>query len=304
MVSWRLPRSLSGKANMHYERRHPGSVRVSRRSLTGAVEGLEDRALLASTAGITPPNVQGLIFQAFHGKNTAPAVIRAFESALQTQLTNGQLADLNAGTVVPDDFAAEVAGFVSTYQAAADQQLSPRFPNVDNIIKLQGTKLESEINALAAQSDAGVIDDTTFGTQAAAAINGLTGGPLYALHTPPSGYVTATKTLETNLNNLASSLGTTATNPLDVTTVQTVAAADVQAYSDATSASLSVSHPNINAQVQSAVTTLQTAITNLSTATDPQTALTSAVTAFDKTVLDGTGIFGPFGLVNQNVRRF
>jgi hypothetical protein len=264
--------------------------------VSAAFEALESRALMsADNPGFVPPFVLNLIAAAYHGENTAPAAIQTYESALQSQLTNGPLADLKAGAITSDVFAAEVAGFVSTYQAAADLQFLPRFPNVDNIIKMQGTKVGSLVDALLAQETAGLIDDATFQTMAEAVIKGLTGGPLYALHTPVSSYVTATRMLENSLTTLSSSLAPDATNPLTVDQVQTVATAEITSYQNAVAASLSSSHPFIYQQVASAVTALQSAIDNLATATDPQTALNDAITAFDNAVYDTTGIFGPFG---------
>jgi hypothetical protein len=286
------------------ERGRKRGARTERQSL--GVEGLESRCLLAvSTIGIRTSVLNYLIAQAYQGKDTAPAAIRLFESSLQSQLKSGPLAGLQAGTLSSDAFGAAVAGLVKTYQATADQELLPRFPNVDNIIKLQGTKVESEIKALVILFDSGAISSSkVLANDAATAINGLTHGPLYALYTPLSGFVTTTKTLESSLNTLASSLAGAATEPELVSLAQTIGAAEVQAYSDAISASLAVTHPFVNGQIQAAVTTLDTAIKNLSTAADPQTALTDAIAVFNNAAYDTNGVFGPAGLVVQLRRRY
>ena len=62
------------------------------------LEHLEDRRLLAAaTEAFTGPSLSGLISQAFHGKDTAQAAIKTMLSALQTQLTDGPLANLSSG---------------------------------------------------------------------------------------------------------------------------------------------------------------------------------------------------------------
>ena len=55
-------------------------------------------------------------------------------SELETQLTNGPLAELKAGTLTPAEFTTNVGSVVTSFQSNVDQQLSPRFPNIDNIL--------------------------------------------------------------------------------------------------------------------------------------------------------------------------
>ncbi len=66
------------------------------------LEHLEDRRLLATT--FTGPSLSGLISQAYQGVNTSEATIKVMLSALQTQLTDGPLADLNSSVVNGDGF--------------------------------------------------------------------------------------------------------------------------------------------------------------------------------------------------------
>jgi hypothetical protein len=61
-----------------------------------------------------------------------------------------------------------------------------------------------------------------------------------------------------------------------------------------------VFNPNIQAIVDQAVTTLQSAAQTLPTSSDPQTQLSNAVQAFDNTLLDVTGLFGPHGPLRKH----
>src|SRR6516162_6439701 len=62
------------------------------------LERLESRALMAvATEAFAPPDLSGLITQAFEGVNTSAAAISTMLTALETQLENGPLADLTAG---------------------------------------------------------------------------------------------------------------------------------------------------------------------------------------------------------------
>ena len=68
--------------------------------------------------------------------------------ALETQLDSGPLADLTAGTVNGNGFVSEAESLESSYESYADSELLPRFPNVDEMIKLQGQAVVSDLVAL------------------------------------------------------------------------------------------------------------------------------------------------------------
>src|SRR5271166_5751357 len=139
------------------------------------LERLEDRRLLATaTEAFTGPSLSGLISQAFHGKDTAEAAIKTMLSALQTQLTDGPLADLNSGAVVGDGFITEVQSVVASYNKNVDQQLLPHFTHIDNMLKLQGQQVLANLISLNQQSDVGLTSSTNLPTVAGAAINTLT----------------------------------------------------------------------------------------------------------------------------------
>src|SRR5271165_3114316 len=88
------------------------------------LERLEDRRLLAAvTEAFTGPSLSGLISLAFHGKDTARAAIKTMLSALQMQLTDGPLANLNSGAVKGNVFVSEAQSLVTSFNQNVDQQL-------------------------------------------------------------------------------------------------------------------------------------------------------------------------------------
>jgi hypothetical protein len=267
------------------------------------VEGLEPRALLAvATESFQAPDLTDLKEMARRGVNTAPAAIDRMVQALETQLTSGPLADLQAGTVDGSGFVQEVAGLVASYQANADQQLSPGAPNVDNLIKLQGARIQADVNALNQQSTAGLLTSDQLATDAATTIGDLTGGSLKPLGTPLSAYVSRTQTFEADLNTLVQSLASGASTPLTIADVGTALDAEAAAYRADLAGSLYV-HPRINTLVDNAVINLENQVTSISQANpgDAQAQVQDAVTAFDSAILDTTGVFGPNGVVARNI---
>ena len=270
------------------------------------LERLEDRRLLAAaTEAFTGPSLSGLISQAFNGKDTAQAAIKTMLSALQTQLTDGPLADLNSGTVDGNGFITEVQSLVASFNQNVDQQLLPHFTHIDNLLKLQGQQVVANLVSLNQQSTVGLISSGSLPTQAGAAINTLTGGPIFSLNTPVSAYVTATQTFETNLGVPANSLSSTATTPLTLPDVSTTIQAEAEAYRASMDAGLQVTHTDLSTTVNSAVTTLENtviAIANASPTPSNSTAesdINAAIATFDSAILDTTGLFGLNGPVNQ-----
>lgn len=262
------------------------------------MEGLESRALMA-TGVFTAPDLTPYIHAAlYQGVNTAPAVIRVMDKALQQQLTDGPLAGLKDGSVTPADFQTEVSNLVASFRADAATQLSPRFPNVTKIIQDQGTKIESQLAAIGAQQDAGFITDATQITDSTTAINALTGGPLFPLHTPLAGYQKTTQTLLDNLKTISGGLATGANPALTLTQAQTLATADTKAYQNSVDASLFL-RPNVAAKVATAVTTFDTTVNAITEGgtTSTQDQFNTAIAALDAALLDTTGLFGPSGPV-------
>jgi len=282
------------------------------------LEPLEDRRLLAAaTEAFTGPSLSGLITQAFEGKNTAQAAIKTMLSALQTQLTQGPLVDLNSNTVngnvdAGNIFVTEVQSLVASYNENVDQQLLPHFTHIDNMLKLEGQQVVANLVALNQQSTVnplgtvvGLTSPDSLPTQAGAAINTLTGGPIHSLDTPVSAYVTATQTFETNLGDLASSLTFTAPTPpgkLTLPEVSTTIQAEAEAYRASMDAGLQVTHPDLSSTVNASVTTLESTVIAIANANDSSTAeadIHTAIATFDSAILDTTGLFGLNGPVNQ-----
>ena len=269
------------------------------------VESLEDRALL-STVAFNPPDLKPLIALAHEGENTAAATINKMISSLQSQLLSGPLADLNASTVDGNGFVAEVQSLAASYEANADTQLSPAFPNVDQLIKLQGQRIVADVISLNQQSTVGLITSAQLATEAEAAINALTGGPLYALETPTSAYVTTTQDFEANLGTLTATLSTGTTPSLTIQQVSTTLTAEAEAYRNDLHSALQVTHPNISSQVDEAVDTLESTVSTIaqSGTADAQAQVTNAINVFDTAIFDTTGLFGPSGAVAQAVATY
>jgi hypothetical protein len=261
---------------------------------------LETRTLLAATAQtFTGPSLTDLKVLAYQGVDTAGAAIRRMLTALETQLTNGPLADLKAGTD-GNDFVREVQSLEASYVQNVDQQLLPNFPNVDTLLKLQGQRIVLDETSLNEQNSVGLTSDSTFESQAATAINSLTAGPLHSLHTPISGYVTATQAFESGLKAIAASLATSASPSLTSAQASSAMQAATVAYQADIHAALQVTHPGISNIVDTAVSSLLSTATSIASATssDAESAINSAITAFDNAILDTTGLFGPRGPIN------
>jgi hypothetical protein len=263
------------------------------------IEVLEPRALLAAASEtFNGPSLSDLIQAARQGTNTAPAAINRMLTALQSQLTTGPLADLNSGAVDGNGFVAEVQSLEASYEQNLDQQLSPEFPNVDELLKLQGQRIAAEVIGLNQESSVGLISSSELATEAQTAINSLTAGPIFSLGTPISAYVAVTQTFESDLSTLLQSLSSSAITPADASATLLAGAGAYQAYLHA---GLQVTHPNISNSVDAAVGSLEatgSAIASDSSA-DAQTALTLAISAFDTAILDQSGLFGPTGVISQ-----
>ena len=223
------------------------------------LEPLEDRQLLATAS--TWPSLSGLISQALNGKDTSQETIKVMLSALQSQLTSGPLADYNSGTVDGFGMVSEAQSVVAGFNQNVDQQLLPRFPHIDNLLKLQSQQVTASLVSLNQQSFVGLISSSTLGTEAGAAIDTLIYGPIYSLKTPFNAYVTTTQTFETNLATVNDSLSSTSANPLALGDVGTTMIAEAEAYRTAMDAGLQVTHSNLSTTVNSEVSILENTVT-------------------------------------------
>jgi hypothetical protein len=281
---------------------HQSATSRRRRKRVYRFERLESRSLLA-TAAFNAPSLNDLILAARQGVDTAPAGIERMLTALQTQLTAGPLADLNAGSVDASGFVSEVTTLVSSFAANVDQQLLPEFPHVDRLLQLQGSRIEADLNALSQQNAVGLLSSSALATAAETAINSLTNGPLRPLGTPFSAFVDRTQTFESDLNVLVQGLGASASTPLTIAQVETVLQAEAEAYRADLDGSLYL-HPNVAKIVDSAVTSLENQVSSIaqSGGANAQSQVQAAVNSFDAQVLDTTGLFGPSGVIAQSLQ--
>jgi hypothetical protein len=260
------------------------------------IEALERRALLAaSTESFNLPPLQHLIIQAREGIDTAPAAINVVVTALASQLLSGPLADLQSGTVDGNGFVTEVQSMEASYDTAIHQALIPEFPNVYTLLVLQGQRIVANESALNQQHTVGLLSDSDFPTEAAIAINALTNGPLFSLHTPLTGYAVATQGFEASLSNIAD--GLTASAPLTPAKASLTMLADTVAYQADIHAALQVTHPGVSNTVDMAVASLLTTADAVATesASDAAMLINTAISAFNAAILDTTGVFGSKG---------
>ncbi len=268
------------------------------------VEALEQRALLAAASETfkLPPALDTLIVQARQGKDTSNAIIYRVLSSLESQLTSGPSADLAAGTVNGYGYVTELQSMYSSYAQQLNAKLFVEFPNLDTLLLLQGQRMVADGSALNQQNAVNLISVTDFATEAQDAINSLTGGPLLSLHTELTSYATATQSFESNLNNIAE--GLTSSAPLTPADASATMLAETVAYQADIHAALQLTQPKFSNTVDQAVASLIStgnAIANESSNSDAATAITTAINAFDAAILDTTGIFGPSGVVALSV---
>ena len=257
--------------------------------------------MLTAAETFTGPSLTDLIALARQGVDTAPAGIDRMLQSLESQLTDGPLADLSSAAVDGDGFVQEVQSLESSYEQNVDQQLLPEFHHVDEILKLAGQAIVADVISLNQQTAVGLISSSDLITDAQTAIDSVTDGPILSLGTPLSGYSMATKTFEANLDALAQSLSSSATTPLDPADVSTTLLAEAQAYQVDMHAGLEVTHPYISNAVDSAVVSLENTASAISQDdnSDAQSQLASAISTFDSALLDTTGLFGPRGVISQ-----
>ena len=258
-------------------------------------EGLETRTLLTAAETFTGPSLTDLILLARQGKDTAPAAIDMMLQSLETQLTGGPFTDLGSGAVDGNGFVEEVQGLESSFEQGVDQQLSPEFPNVDEMLKLDGQAIVADVISLNQQNTAGLLSNSGLITAAQTAIDSVTAGPILSLGTPLSGYSTATQTFESDLETLTQSLSSSAATPVDPMAVSTTLVAEAEAYRADVHAGLEVTHPEMSADVDAAVDELEgtASVIAQDDSSDAQSQLTSAISTFDAAILGKTGLFGP-----------
>jgi hypothetical protein len=250
--------------------------------------------MLTAAETFTSPSLSDLIALAQQGQDTAPAAIDRMLQSLEAQLTAGPLADLSSGAVDGDGFVQEVQSLESSYEQGVDQELAPEFPNVDEMLKLSGQAIVADVISLNQQNAVGLLSSSDLVADAQAAIDSVTNGPIDTLNTPLSGYSTATKTLEANLDTLAQSLSSTSGAPPTPTEVSTTLETEAEAYQADLHAGLEVMHPNVSSSVDAAANDLDSTVSAISQedSSNAQSQLTGAISTFDAAMLGTTGLFG------------
>ena len=284
-----------------------GRESKGRRGARGRIfllEPLEDRRLLAAaTEAFTGPSLSGLITQAYHGKDTAQATIKTMLSALQTQLTNGPLANLSSGVVDGNGFVSEAQSLVASYNQNVDQQLLPHFTHIDNMLKLQGQQVVANLVSLNQQSTVGLISADSFAHAGGGRDQHVDLGADLLVEYPGQRVCHGDPDLRDRswrAGELAQLHGDPALSLADVsTTIQ----AEAEAYRTSMDAGLQVTHPNtlqhgelgrddpgeLGHSDRQAATASSTAESDIHT----------AIAAFDSAILDTTGLFGLNGPVNR-----
>ncbi len=264
-----------------------------RRGRVFGVEVLEGRQLLAADA-LTWPSLSGFIQQALAGQDTAKPAINTMLKALQRTLTDGPLADLKAGAITGDGFVVDVQSVVASFDASVNSQLHPRFPNVDELLRLQGLRMSNTVASLNEFNALGLSTSTGFETGAEEAINSLTTGPIFSLGTKLSGYATATQVFEARLRFVANSLDASG---LTSEEASSVVQAEAEAYRSTIYAGLLLNNSDFASRVGAAVSTLESTARSMAGEDEASAlaALDRAIATFDTAVLDTSGLFGPNG---------
>ena len=229
------------------------------------------------------------------GQRHGPRGDRSDAPVARDAAHGGPLADLSSGAVNGDGFVQEVQSLESSYEQNVDQQLSPEFPHVDEMLKLAGQAIVADVISLNQQNTVGLLSSSDLITDAQTAIDSVTDGPILSLGTPLSGYATATQTFEANLDTLVQSLSSSAATPLDPADVSTTLVTEAEAYQADIHAGLEVTHPYISSMVDAAVDNLENAASAIAQDDNSaaQSQLTSAISTFDAAILGTTGLFGP-----------
>ena len=266
-------------------------------------EALETRTLLTAAETFSGPTLTDLIVLARGGEDTAPAAIDRMLQSLETQLTSGPLADLSSSTVDGNGFVQEVQSLESSYEQSVEQQLSPAFPHVDEMLKLAGEAVVADVIALNQQRTVGLLSSADLAADAQTAIDSLTDGPIFSLGTPLSGFSAATTTFEGNLETLVQSLGSSATTPLDPADVATTLVTVAEAYRADLHAGLEVTHAEISNMSDTAVNNLENTAAAIpqDDASDAEAQVTTAISTFDAAMLGTKGLFGTGGVISQAI---
>jgi hypothetical protein len=283
-------------------------------------EMLESRQLLTSTSSYTfaAPDLSPLL----HRPNSTAAMFNLLTGSLQAQLVaqpsfttplRAPIPDLKviggvtppAGLLSPAQFVAAVENMVQGYEQAAAQQ-APGDRKLNQLVQLQGTALDAQMEALLAQNNAGLLSNTPrpgitspYYNANLVAVEHLTlSRPLWPYGTPMLPYINRTEIFQTDLNNAA---GT-------ISTLGIAAAADlahVAAASYVADINLStLQRPGPDRYLTQQVTTLLSSV-DAAAQMGPSgaAAFKAAVATFTSATYDpatGAGYLGPRGAFGKN----
>jgi len=240
-------------------KKSPASARIlasrrRRRGVAPRLEGLEDRALLASSA-FTAPDLGDLISGSQLGQDTANPTIARELGALKSQLNSGPLADLKAGTVQQAGFTSEANAMLASYNQQADSVLLPRYPNVAGIVKARGAGLQADFLARNATTTAVTPPSSTF---VPPQISDLLAGAR-------SGHNTADATINRELGALRSQLLTVLNSGASQSAITASATGILTGFDQQINAQLRPRYPNVASIIQLSGAKVQAYLTSLGT---------------------------------------
>jgi len=224
------------------------------RGVTLRLEGLEGRALLASTS-FTAPNIKDLITGSQLGQKAATTAISRELNALTSQLDSGPRADLKAGTVTQAGFTAEADALLASFDRKVDSAFLPRFGNVDAIIKARGATLQA--NFLTRNAPTPVVTPTP-STFAAPDIGDLRAGA-------QAGHNTASATINRELGALRSQLLTVLNSGASQSVITANVTGILTGFDQQINAQLRPQYPNVASIIQLGGARVQADLTSLST---------------------------------------
>jgi hypothetical protein len=270
-----------------------GGRRVGRRR-GFSIESLERRELLTAAETFAGPTLAGLIKQADSGKDTEPTIIKKMVTALETQLQSGPLADLTDGAVDPGGFVAEAQSLEISYEQFTDQELSPKFPNLDEVIRLQGESVVASLVAENQEGSIGLLSEASMVSSFQTTIKSLTTGPIQAIGTSTTAMANATKTFRNELNVLSNDLDG---GILTLNQVNQTLGAEAEAYRAEVHAGVQVGDLAVSGHADTDINALEntSATIDQTNPSDADTELGKAIKSFVSQTIDTTGLFGPRG---------
>ncbi len=262
------------------------------------LEMLEQRELLtATTETFVGPNLNPLLKRS----NPGPAIINKMTVALQTQITNGPLADLKAGKVDSTGFVTEVQSLAASYVNYSDSKLA-KLPSVKEVVNLQSARAVADQIAIEQSNSVGLVSDATYISVATTAVNSLTKGPILPNNTPVSNLLKRTNQFIKQVDTIVAAFGNGA---LKLSDAANSIIADAEAYRTDMHSAILVGHPIQSNDIDGDVIRLENAAANIVATNNAKLSagqLIGSVNTFYNGVIDIFGTFGPRGPVAKALR--